>query len=412
MYKEILNLERLPFTTNWSSISFKQNKVSNEIKERFAENIKLQEEIMRVVKKRNEQFNYKCGIIKAKTGIWKSHICMDIIEYLQTPTLILVSNLKLMQEMIDKIESMTNYKAMVSQYGGKYKDIGYLTVMTKKSFDLCKDEDELSDFDCVIVDENHQGFTKKFRDKFNTVFHNKDIYLYGLSATPYTAELNTSDLEKYYGKIIEVKKDYDFIPSFIFFNYFHIEDYEFEAYHELKQWLIDDPDRTKHQEERVVNNLSKKCSLILCDRLEDIDNWFCFLSELKWHTVIKITWETKIEDDKKQLKDALKLSLPIIIIWSIQKTSTGFDYPIIDTIFLFSSIKFESTVIQSVWRWLRKSPWKTSCKVLVRNDKILDKQRVQKMKAIQDEYWVSNKTVEQVYINKQRKKKWQVALTF
>jgi len=33
---------------------------------------------------------------------------MDIIEYLQTPTLVLVSNKKLMQEMIDKFKEHTN----------------------------------------------------------------------------------------------------------------------------------------------------------------------------------------------------------------------------------------------------------------------------------------------------------------
>jgi len=52
----------------------------------------------------------------------------------------------------------------------------------------------------------------------------------------------------------------------------------------------------------------------------------------------------------------LKQDKPIIIIGSIQKTATGFDYPIIDTVFIFSSIKFENTVIQSVGRALRKYP--------------------------------------------------------
>ena len=46
---------------------------------------------------------------------------MDIIEYLQTTTLILVTNKKLMQEMMDKFSEMTNITP--SQYGDGKKDI-------------------------------------------------------------------------------------------------------------------------------------------------------------------------------------------------------------------------------------------------------------------------------------------------
>ena len=213
--------------------------------------------------------------------------------------------------------------------------------------------------------------------------------------------------------MIEVKKHYDFIPKFTFFNYYNLEDYEFEHYAELKQWLIDDEDRRKWQSEKLVNNLSEKCSLILCDRLEDIDNWENMLFEYSHsYSIIKITWETKIEDDKEQLDEALKQDKPIIIIWSIQKCATWFDYVIIDTVFLFSSIKFEATVIQSIGRALRKAPWKTWAKIYVWNDAILKKQRQQKQKAIHDEYGVNIRDIEVIDINKQRKKKSQVVMEF
>ena len=91
--------------------------------------------------------------------------------------------------------------------------------MTKSSY-LKVDKEELQEFECILVDELQTGFSPKFRTKFNTDFHNKDIFLYGLSATPSTNEFNQEDLEKYYGKTIEIKKDYDFIPEFTFFNYY------------------------------------------------------------------------------------------------------------------------------------------------------------------------------------------------
>jgi len=76
MYREILNptnkdssLKRFPFTTGKPQIGFKQNEVSEEIKLRFKENRLLQQEIMRIIGKRIDEYNYKCGIIKAKTGV-------------------------------------------------------------------------------------------------------------------------------------------------------------------------------------------------------------------------------------------------------------------------------------------------------------------------------------------------------
>jgi hypothetical protein len=40
-------------------------------------------------------------------------------------------------------------------------------------------------------------------------------------------DLDEEDLEKYFGKVIEIKEEYDFIPSFTFYNYQHNEDSEF-----------------------------------------------------------------------------------------------------------------------------------------------------------------------------------------
>jgi superfamily II DNA or RNA helicase len=103
---------------------------------------------------------------------------------------------------------------------------------------------------------------------------------------------------------------------------------------------------------------------------------------------------------------------PIIIIWSIQKVSTGFDYPIIDTVFIYSSIKFEATVIQSVWRCLRKFKDKTKVQVILWNDTILAKQRTQKMQAIMWEYWVTKKDIREIKIWQELWTIWSLALTF
>jgi len=271
--------------------------------------------------------------------------------------------------------------------------------MTKTSFPMVSQED-ISQFDIVIVDECHQGFTPKFRDHMNLSFKDKQIYMYWLTATPFTWDLLQEDLEKYYGRVIDLKKDYDFIPEFFFYNYRSKEEYAFEHYADLRTVLAEDDDRLYSQMEVCNKHLSKKCSLILCDRILETEYWRGVYQDNRNYSVIIITWETKVEEDAKQLAEALEIWKPIIIIGSIQKCSTGFDFPIIDTVFLFSAIKFEATVIQSVWRSLRKYPWKKGSKIHVWNDHILDKQRKEKVKAIEENYWVPRKDIQVQFFNK------------
>ena len=417
-HKHVLKLDREKVDVN-VNIWFKQNPVPASVKKRFAENIELQADIMRIIKKRHIDFNYPCGIIKAKTGIWKSHIVMDIIEYLQTPTLVLVSNKKLMQEMIDKFKEHTNITP--SQYWWWKKDIWNITIMTKSSLigKWSKATWEtvpahmLSVFWAIISDECHQGFTEKFRNKLNYGLSTADVHFYWLSATPYTDALKEEDLEKYYGKIIEVKKWYDFIPTFHFYNYASEQDYEHEHYADLRWQLSEDMDRMWEQQKVIEAHASDICSLILCDRLAEIEFWTEKMTKsFPNRNIIVITGQTKVEDDARLLQEARENDMPTIIIWSRQKCSTGFDYPEIDTVFLFSAIKFEATVIQSVWRALRKSPGKTWADVYVWNDKILSKQRREKRKSIISEYWIQASDIKTVYIWKSKKSTGEIVLEF
>lgn len=401
-----------PFSKDYWPIWFAQLEVSEEVSKRFADNIKMQKEIMRIITKRDKDFNYRCGIIKARTWSGKTHIIMEMIQYTQAKTLILVSNKKLLKEMIDQIGLHSSITP--SQYWWGKKEIWDITVMTKKSF--CLDykvllENNEIDFDVVLVDECHQNFTQSFRDAINISFHERDIYLYWLSATPSTNELDQEELEMYYWKTIDLKKDYDFIPHFTFYNYQSTIPYEFETYPELRTLLAEDEERKEKQLTRIYENLSDKCSLILCDRVWEIEDFYNEFDKNKY-AVIKITWETKVEDDTQQLNIASQMNKPIIIVWSIQKCATWFNYPIIDTVFLFSAIRFQNTTIQSIGRSLRKAPWKTWADVYIWNDKVLDKQRLQKLNTIVNEYWINKASINNIYINKQKSGKSKIAFSF
>lgn len=379
-------LEKLPKTLN---LQIKEQ--SEEIKLRFSENIKIQESIMNIIKKRNEQFNYRAWLIKLKTWMWKSKVIIDITNYYQTNTLILVSNLKLMQEIKNKFIEFTNIEPQI--YWWWKKEIWNITIMTKKSFTL-DFESIKQNFNLIILDECHQQFTKNTYISINKFFHwKKWIALYWLSATPSTDFLEEKDLEKYFWKTITVQKEYDFIPEFIFYNYQPKNKflYEYETYPELRQCLIEDKERQELQFNIIKNNLSI-CSLILCDRLEEIENYYNNLITEDIF-LIKITGQTSILEDEKLLNEALHQKKKILIIGSAQKTWTWFDFWIIDTIFLFNSIKFTNSIIQFIGRGLRRFSNKIWCRVIVWNDKVLNKQKLQKIKVIKEEYWVLEKNI-------------------
>ena len=103
-------------------------------KEKFKDVIELQEEVMRIVKKRNEQFHYRCWLINLTTWSWKWHLIIDITNYYQVNTLILVHNTKTLHELIKKFKDFTNIKP--SQYGDGKKEVWAITIMTKRSFVL------------------------------------------------------------------------------------------------------------------------------------------------------------------------------------------------------------------------------------------------------------------------------------
>lgn len=65
---------------------------------------------MKTIEKRHKQFNYTSGIIKAGTGIGKSVIAIKIAKYFKNNTLILVTNVKLLNEMIERVEDFTGVK--------------------------------------------------------------------------------------------------------------------------------------------------------------------------------------------------------------------------------------------------------------------------------------------------------------
>jgi len=384
------------------TLNLEQKELPEEVKVRFAENIIIQDEVMRIVKKRAEQFNYRCWLIRLTTWKGKSHIILNIAEYYQTNTLVLVHNVKTLQEMHQKFKEYTNIEPWI--YWGWKKEIKNITIMTKRSFVM--DYEKIDNFFwLVLIDEAPIGFSKKFWSALDVYFHWKEsIGLYGLSWTPQKNDLDTEDLEKYFGKILEVKgqknNGYNIIPKFTMLDYYTDEHYEFEGPAELRTAISENEERLSLQMTTIYEYLEgRKCLLVLSDRKYEIENYYNELEQdpNRDFNLIVMTGDTKVKDDDENLEKAKSNWKQTIILGTIQKIGVGVDIPIIDTVLLLSAIKFRSTVIQAIWRGLRKCEGKTDVIVWIWNDlPILKKQRAEKIKTICKEYWLEKNNINSV----------------
>ena len=381
------NCEKLPPVEKTLWLQLKE--LSQEEKEKFKENIEVQEKVLQMITNRNEKHHYRCWLIQLTTGKGKSHVIMDIANYYQTNTLILCHNVKTLWEMREKFVKFSNIAPCV--YGGWKKELGPVTIMTKKSFTMDFAKLDFSFWLCLI-DEAPIWFSKKFWNALNEFFHKKKgVALYGLSGTPYKNELDQEDLEKYFGATIKIKgqenNGYNIIPSFTFLDYYSPRRYLYENPAEMRTALQDDNDRLQKQVIEI-EKLEANCILILSDRVEETKQLYEALWGKKWGFVM--TGGTKQKDDEENIRlaeEKIRSREKIFIIGTIQKCWVWVDIPFIDSVFLVSAIKFKATVIQSIGRALRKYQDKDKVEVYIWNDlPILRGQRTQKLKSIKEEY--------------------------
>ncbi len=367
-----------------------------------AADLARQDKVMEVVKMRAEKYNYNCGLIQAGTGVGKSVIAIKIAQYHQCNTLILVSNTQLLHEMHERFEQLTGMN--VGRYGDGYKDIDPITVCTKISFSkdyekICAPENR---FETLVIDECHDWFSDKLRLAINKSF--KQANLYGMSATPYTPDMEVEDLERYFGKLIDVKDKYDYTPDFEIIDYKpgkvwiqgkELSEYVYQDYAELRGLMAEDTIRFEHQITKLKELYNdRNCIIVLTDRVLESNNFYDRLAkwDLSKFNLIKITGETDTEEDKKLVKEAMSNWKKTIIIGSIQKIGTGFDLPPGDTVFLVSAIKWKSRVEQAIGRVLRKYEKKNPL-VVIWNDEALKWQKAEKEKTIKKVYGVQKSDI-------------------
>lgn len=115
------------------------------------------------------------GIICAPTGSGKSFICALICDAVKVPTLVAVPSLELKTQTISILQSYFGKNKV-----GSLKDKKHIAV---ENYDALKPKEQLTGYQCVIIDEFHHSGSATLRNLSLKAWKNV-YYRYGLTATP------------------------------------------------------------------------------------------------------------------------------------------------------------------------------------------------------------------------------------
>lgn len=172
--------------------------------------------------------------------------------------------------------------------------------------------------------------------------------------------------------------------------------YDFETFGQLMQSLNTDEDRKKKQIE-IYNKYKRKWNLVLTKSVNECE----VIHKLIPNSIILngTLGNKELAEQLHLVNKAINNNSGFTIIWTIDKMGRGVDIPPIDTLFLFSPVRFRGTVVQAVGRALRKYPGKTDVLIFDWCDlPLLKKQQVERMKDYQNEYKIDKASIKNINI--------------
>ena len=338
------------------------------------------------------------GIIYMKTGKGKTHIIFMLMQLFQCSTLILCHNIKVAHETKEKLIWFTSVQDKdISLLTSKSSDKGIkkITITTHKNF---KDNYPLfqGNFTQIIYDECDVNIS--FPDRNNRghcmtnciILSDADI-IRGLTWTPYRDNLGSEPLEALFWKIITMPDQlwnwYNMIPDINQVLY-PSKPYIRNTRSELVKEMSDDTKRREAQINQIKIN-HRKYSLVLFDSRYECD---IFEEELQKHivksiSIIKIYWWLSSREAAEKWS-LLSKSNSYIIVGTTDMMWRWIDIPSIDTIFMYSALKFKWTIVQAVGRCLRMEEWKLAPVIVDWCDvPLLNKQMRERTKSYKQEYW-------------------------
>lgn len=342
------------------------------------------------------------GVIHMGTGRGKSWVIYNAICEKRTRTLILCHNIQTADTMYEGILKNTTYpKEMVGLVHSKSRHprTGVIDVMTHASFVknykqltnqywmICYDEcdynlsfPERYDYDCMVW----------------ALIALSPKYLYGFTWTPYRAEGGVEVLNRIFGDVWTYSNEYNYTPEITQVFYKYTWDYAFETFGELMQSLNELEDR-KVKQIKIYNQYKRKWNLILTKSVKECEN---IHNLIPGSIILNGTLGNKeLEEQMNLVNKAIDGNLGFTIVWTIDKMGRGVDIPPIDTLFMFSPVRFRWTVVQAVGRALRKYPGKSDVIILDWCDMpLLKKQQKERLKDYQSEYGIDKSAIKYVNI--------------
>lgn len=335
---------------------------------------------------------HSSGVIHMWTGRGKSRVIYGAIADKWCRTLVLCHNIQTADDMYKWIIEHTTINPLdvwLVHSKSKHPRTGVVDVITHASF--VKMYKELTNnYEMICYDECDYNLSFPSYNNYDcmiwALITMSPKYLYWFTGTPYRADGGVEVLNRVFGEVWTYSKEYNFTPNITQIRYRYEWLYNFETFWELMQNLQElEPRREKQL--KTYEQYKRKWNLILTKSVKESE---VLSKAIPWSILLNGTLDTKtLKTNMDLLEKSIKDDLWFTIVWTIDKIGRGVDIPPIDTLFLFSPVRFRWTVVQAVGRALRKYPGKSDVMIYDWCDMpILKKQQKERLKDYANEYGI------------------------
>ena len=340
----------------------------------------------------NQMRKHPTGVIHMWTGRWKSWVIYWAIADKWCKTLVLCHNIQTADDMYKWIINNTTIDAKdvgLVHSRSKHPRTWIVDVITHASF-VKNYKEYLNTYEMICYDECDYNLSfpayNDYECMVGALIEMSPKYLYGFTGTPYRAEGGAEVLNRIFGEIWTYSNEYNYIPKITQVWYKYEWLYNFETFWELMQNLNELEPR-KEKQIKLFAQYKRKRNLILTKSVKESESIHEFIP---WSILLNGALDSKtLKENMDLLNKSIEDDTGFTIVWTIDKIGRGVDIPPIDTLFLFSPVRFRWTVVQAVGRALRKYPGKTDVAIYDWCDMpILKKQQRERLKDYTNEYGI------------------------
>lgn len=306
---------------------------------------------------------YDNGIFVAPTAYGKTITAIALISELKLNTLIIVPNINLLNQWVDKLNTFLTIgyeydkenNKFGKYYGAKKKLTNNIDVACIDSLVSNENSEILKNYGLIIIDEVHHVGASTYEQVMKNCYSK---YLYGFTATPKRSDKNEKIVYKTIGDIRYQYKDINgdiskiLMPKFTFFTFKTLD--KMQSYVDKVSVLLNDEERNEnicieiqkaYKDKRNILVLTDRIEHInlLRDKLRNIDNLFI------------ISGQSKANEKKFFYEKLNNCDNGFVILSTGKYVGEGFDEKKLDTLFIISPFKWNGTLEQYVGRLHRKN---------------------------------------------------------